>query len=79
MYRQYENPRTLEKELEEWKAKKESVLSSIHNLGNSTGRVDDRTGYTAYDTLQDELQYYEDIISELEQRINFAWQDEEFG
>lgn len=79
MYRDYENPRELEKQLAEAKANRDSVLESLKELGNSTGGVDERTGYTAYDVLQDELEHWEQEVSELEQRTNFAWQDEEFG
>lgn len=78
MYRQYENPRELEKELEEWKHRKENCLYSLEHI-EGVGGTDMRTGYTGYDALTDELDYIEDNISELEQRINFAYQDEEFG
>ena len=79
MYRDYENPRELEKQLAEAKANRDSVLESLKELGNSTGGVDERTGYTAYDALQDELEHWEQEVSELEQRTNFAWQDEQYG
>lgn len=64
MYRQYEDPRKLEEQLKEWKQRRKDYLESKNNL---TGE------------LTDELIMIEDNISELEQRVNFAWQDEEFG
>lgn len=78
MYRQYENPRELEKTVEYWKQRREECLNSIHNL-EGVGLTDMRTGYTHYDVLQDELEMIEENIAEYEQRANFAWQDEEFG
>lgn len=62
MYRQYEEPRTLEKQLEQAKAKYEQLKAEVDN-----GNLD-------FDVLVDaQLD-----ISELEERVNFAWQDEEF-
>lgn len=58
MYRQYENPRELEKELEELKAEMESMDLDDLDL--------------------DDLMFYHERKEELEERINFAWQDEEF-
>lgn len=77
MYRQYENPRLLEAQLFEMKFNRETVLNSLNNL-EGVGLTDMRTGYTSYDVLSDELDHYNEQIAELEQRINFAWQDEEF-
>jgi hypothetical protein len=58
MYRQYENPRELEAELEELKAEMES--KSLDELDF------------------DDLISYAQRKEELEERINFAWQDYEF-
>ena len=77
MYRQYEDPRKLEEQLKEWKQRRKDCLESIDNL-QGVGLTND-FGYTTYDVLSDELDMIEENISELEQRINFAWQDEEFG
>lgn len=52
MYRQYEDPRALEKRLEEW-----------------LGEHPDRSEWDDFD--------YETYYG-LKERINFAWQDEEF-
>lgn len=58
MYRQYENPYKLEKQLEELKAKMHKAVEE---------NADEETLMSfAYD------------IAELEERINFAWQDEEY-
>ena len=54
MYRQYENPYTLEKRLAEAKEK------------------------LAHCTEDYEREYFAEIVNELEERVNFAWQDDEF-
>lgn len=54
MYRQYENPRTLESQLEELMAERE-------RCDNDTDRM-----------------YLDESIAELKDRINFAWQDDEY-
>ena len=62
MYRQYENPRELTKRLEEAKA----------NLVEIT--IDFHMGLADEDMLADaQLK-----VDELSDRVNFAWQDEEF-
>lgn len=62
MYRQYENPRGLEKQLEEKKARYEELKAKVDN-----GELD-------FDVLVDaQLD-----IDELTERVNFAWQDEEY-
>lgn len=60
MYRQYENPRTLQAELDRVRAEFDDIVTM--------GKVDDDT-----------LAYYHDKITDLEARINYAWQDEEAG
>lgn len=62
MYRQYEDPRELTKQLDEKKAHYEELAERVDN-----GELD-------FDVLVDA---HEDI-AELEDRVNFAWQDEEF-
>ena len=59
MDRQYENPRTLEKELADKKAEYEAL--------SKQGLLD----------AEQEADFYLEI-SELEERVNFAWQDEEY-
>ena len=54
MYRQYENPRELEKELVEMKTKMETL------------------------TNEDERISLYESIREIEDRVNHAWQDEEY-
>lgn len=56
MYRQYEDPRTLEKRLEE----AENRLEEARALGIDT-------------------EYIEEEVAELRDRVNFAWQDEEYN
>jgi hypothetical protein len=58
MYRQYENPHKLEKQLKE--LKEEYCIAVEENAD------EDRLVSLAYD------------IAELEERINFAWQDDEY-
>lgn len=58
MYRQYENPYTLEEQLEELKAE----LKKAYSLGADIYELED----------------LELSIAELKERINFAWQDEEY-
>lgn len=70
MYRDYEDPRALEKRLQTYKRMRENILKALHKPNH---------GHTYYDGLQEELISCEETISELEQRVNFAWQDEEFG
>lgn len=62
MYRAYEDPRELTKQLDEKKARYEELEEQVNN-----GELD-------FDVLVDA---HEDI-AELEDRVNFAWQDEEF-
>ena len=59
MYRQYEDPRSLEKQLEELLARKEQIIAA--------GEYDD-----------DAIEYFALEEAELRERINFAWQDEEY-
>ena len=54
MYRSYENPFKLEKQLEELKQRQAEV------------------------TDEDELMWLAEEIAELKDRINFAWQDDEY-
>lgn len=62
MYRQYENPRGLEKQLLEAKRRYEE-----EKLRQETERyIDDEVLVALYWDIED-----------LEERINFAWQDEE--
>lgn len=77
MYRDYEDPRALEKELNEAKKKLEAATQALNNM-TSCG-ISNNNGYTQYDALDDEVQYWHDTVSELEQRVNFAWQDEQYG
>ena len=58
MYRQYENPYTLEKQLEELK---EEYCTAVEENADEEILTN-----LAYD------------IAELEERINFAWQDDEY-
>lgn len=46
-------------------ALREDVLQSIANLGDYTGG-ENQYGYTVYDCLMDELDYYEEEIEKLE-------------
>lgn len=57
-YRQYEDPRALEKELKE----KKELLEKAQNEGAD----------------EDTLVELHDQVEDLEQRVNIAWQDEEF-
>ena len=57
MYRQYEDPRKLERELDRVRDEYEAFLAS-------GGEDDDG--------------YYAQRIAELEERVNFAWQDDEY-
>ena len=65
MYRQYEDPRALEKLLAELREKAEA-LNDILNHHSAP-------------ELYEQLECLNDKIAEMEQRVNFAWQDEEFG
>lgn len=58
MYRQYENPYELEKQLEELKEE----LRKAYSLGADVYEISD----------------IEMEIAELKERINFAWQDDEY-
>lgn len=59
MYRQYENPRELEKRLADLKTEYESALKQ--------GKMDVEEQHDMF--LE---------IADLEERVNFAWQDEEY-
>ena len=59
MYRQYENPRLLQAQLDNIEAEFADITAS--------GAVDDELYF-----------YYHDKIAELKDRINFAWQDDEY-
>lgn len=58
MYRQYENPYSLENQLEELKAEYQEAIQN---------NADDETIISLAES-----------IAELKDRINFAWQDDEF-
>lgn len=60
MYRQYENPHTLENELKELIAERKELISTPTDDANFNW---------------DLLKNMDIRISELEDRINFAWQD----
>ena len=77
MYRDYENPRELEKQLQDLRKQLADVQRRKLNLVG-VGNVNDY-GYSTYDMLSDAEIALMDSIVELEQRVNFAWQDEEFG
>ena len=77
MYRQYENPRVLEKELAKLRQDRSNLVYDINHL-DGLG-LDNGYGYTKYDEMMDYFDYLEEQISKLEQRVNFAWQDEEYG
>lgn len=69
MYRQYENPRELEKLLESKRTSLAMLRARMqfHNIDDiSTQELEE---------MSIDLQMQ---ISELEERVNFAWQDEEF-
>ena len=68
MYRDYEDPQALDKALAEAKANLNYVLDALEKM-NDIGRVDERTGYTAYDVLQDELEHWQNEIDNLTQKI----------
>ena len=59
MYRQYENPRALEKELKELKNEYKKAIEED---------ADEETLISMHETIDD-----------LEERVNFAWQDEYEG
>lgn len=63
MYRQYENPRMLQVQLDIKKKEYAERLAKCES-------VDERCNI---------IEMYAEIISDLEERVNFAWQDEEFG
>ena len=63
MYRQYENPRELEKQLADVRANFDMRLAECESQ----------------DERYEVIEFYSDTIAELEERVNFAWQDEEFG
>ncbi len=63
MYRQYENPRALEERLSEVRAEFDMRLAECDSQ----------------DERFDIIENYSQTIAELEERVNFAWQDEEFG
>lgn len=58
MYRQYENPYSLENQLEELEADYQKAINE---------NADDET-----------IMYLAEEIAELKDRINFAWQDDEY-
>jgi hypothetical protein len=67
MYRQYENPSELEEQI---RLKRNEALR-IEEIMNENSEM--------YAYNQELLFSIQNEISELEQRLNFAWQDEEFG
>ena len=62
MYRQYEDPRALEKQLEEVEARQETCLDAC----------------TTDDERFEVIESFAEIIADLKERINFAWQDDEY-
>lgn len=74
MYRQYEDARQLEKELDRLKAMRDEIKRKLL----SSSRTEKILHYEIED-LRENLNAVQEEISEMEQRVNFAWQDEEFG
>lgn len=71
MYRQYENPRELEEQKRKLEKKRESLCADMDRY-EQEGNLD--MASNMFDALVD----LENDINELSDRINFAWQDEEF-
>jgi hypothetical protein len=63
MYRQYENPRELEQRLQDVRAEYDERMAQADSQ----------------DERYELIEMYTERISDLEERVNFAWQDEEFG
>ena len=68
MYRQYEDPRELEKQLKELKAHREGLYLRAESEGDPCRR----------DALFEEWSDSAQEEEELKERVNFAWQDDEF-
>lgn len=68
MYRQYENPRALEAKLA---AKKQEMVDLCDRPLQG--------GIAAATARADALLSLHEEITDLQERVNFAWQDEEFG
>ena len=68
MYRQYENPRALEAKLAALKGDMQEIYDRTPKGGN-----------TAATGPSDEVISLHESIADLEERVNFAWQDEEYG
>lgn len=65
MYRQHENPWKLEDQLTEAKAKLEEAKEKLRQDPDN-------------EKLWDEVEYRSLEVHELEERVNFAWQDNEY-
>ena len=63
MYRQYENPRELEQRLQDVRVEYDERMAQADSQ----------------DERYELIEMYTERISDLEERVNFAWQDEEFG
>ena len=71
MYRAYENPVTLEAELSEKKRQYDEFILANRRRMNSGHPDAERLWEIALDMHND--------IEELKERVNFAWQDDEFN
>lgn len=68
MYRVYENPRELEKQLKELEEAREELYF----------RAESERDICRRDALFEEWSDSAQEVEELKERINFAWQDEEY-
>ena len=65
IYRQYEDPYKLEKELADLKSRQEELKLKAEQDGEDS-------------PLWDQLNDLSQDIAEMEDRVNFAWQDDEY-
>lgn len=68
MFRQYENPRELERQLKELETAREELYL----------RAEQETNPYRKDALFEQWSDTYQEVEELKERINFAWQDEEY-
>lgn len=66
MYRAYENPRSLEQELAKAKEREEKLRRMLRETES----------FSTMEEVYEDLVELHHTISDLEQRINHAWQDE---
>lgn len=74
MYRRYENPYELQDKLDNLIKRQDQLTSELDNID---GCKDNAAYVREAEQIRSELMDLEQDINEMQERVNFAWQDDE--